>query len=51
MEGVRKIKLTFRSTYNCIYNFRENSTGALLISETLKLPQDDRIATNFIAPL
>ena len=32
-------------------NFLENKTKALVISKTLKLPQDDRTDTNFIAPL
>ena len=32
-------------------NFRENNTQALVISERLKLPQDDRTDTNFMGLL
>ena len=41
----------FRNKLNCIYNFWENNTEALVISKRLKFPQDDRTDTNFIAPL
>ena len=38
-------------TSNCIENFRENNTKALVISNGLKFPQDDRTDSNFIALL
>ena len=41
----------FRNTSNCFSNFRENNTQALVISERLKLPQDDRTDTNFMGLL
>ena len=41
----------FRNTSNCFSNFRGNNTQALVISERLKLPQDDRTDTNFIGLL
>ena len=41
----------FRNTSNCFSNFRENNTQALVISERLKLPYDDRTDTDFMGLL
>ena len=50
-RGIKKI-FTFeiRLIASKIY-FREIKTEVLIISNRLKFPQDDRTATNFIAPL
>ena len=41
----------FRKALNCIYNFLESNTEALIISKRLKVLKDDQTDTNFIAPL
>ena len=41
----------FRKTLNSSYNFRENNTEVLLISNRLKMPKDDRTHKNFLAQL
>ena len=52
LDGERNKKnFHFRKTFSCIQNFREINTKALVISKSLKFPQDDRTDTNFVARL